>query len=108
MLSSSLLGAHFNNKIVTCGCGVCTTSVVEEVLFPFPNNPSSSRNYSLSITTLRVEMKTMVGNVVFYFNLGVLFGFHNGGWKNKGLKFCHLIAKKRFFIVIKVSFVLLL
>jgi hypothetical protein len=97
MLSSSLLGAHFNNKIVTCGCGVCTTSVVEEVLFPFPNNPSSSRNYSLSITTLRVEMKTMVGNVVFYFNLGVLFGFHNGGWKNKGLKFCHLIAKKKIF-----------
>ncbi len=72
------VGVHFNNKIITCGCGLCTISVLEEVLFPFPNNPSNFRNYSLSITTLRVETKTMVGNVVFYFNLGVLFGFHKG------------------------------
>jgi hypothetical protein len=70
VLSSSLLGAHYNNKIMACGCGVCTTSVLEEVLFPFPNYPSSSRNYSLSITTLRVEMKTIVGNVVFLFQFG--------------------------------------
>jgi hypothetical protein len=54
---------------MTYSCGVCTTCIVEEVFFPFPNNPSSFKNYSLSITTLRVKTKKMVDNVVFYFNL---------------------------------------